>query len=250
LYRFLSVYIEKLSSQAIPIVSELVYWISSVSQRVLPKLAKPLNVGIKRALLDHKTAIDLWEMLLERLKDEWDESNVCTSLLGLAVNLRIRYPEDCILRDLLSILQFMWESDDRDEELMAFLPTVFLDIAVNETEKIAIPEVVFEDIFGLMASEEFDWEFEKMVGTVANICEKTGFLYEWQMAAGMMFAHFLTKNEEELREQGFTSEIVNVIGKALNWCVEVNPAIVGHLKLEYRGYQAKMDRLAEVLGLE
>jgi hypothetical protein len=87
-------------------------------------------------------------MALERLQEEWDESSVCSCLLALAVNLRIRYPDACHLPELLALMQFMWDSEDRDDELIEFLPIVFLDIAVTETEKLSVTEQILEDING------------------------------------------------------------------------------------------------------
>jgi hypothetical protein len=250
LYRLLCCYIELFPKNAAPIVCDLAYWTSAVSRRVLPKLAKPLNLGLKLSLLTPKTATDLWQLLLERLADEWHDSSVCTCGLGLAVGLRDRYPGACNLPDLLAFMQFMWESEDRDEELMDFLPAVFLDICVNEREKLPIPDAIFEEIFALIETEQFSWNYPTMTTTVAAICEASGFLYEFQIPAAMMFAHFITKSDAELRKQNFEPEQLAALGKALNWCVDALPDVARHLKLKYRGYPAKMDRLAAVIGIE
>jgi hypothetical protein len=133
---------------------------------------------------------------------------------------------------------------------MEFLPAVFLDIAANESGRLPIPDSIFEEILALLASEQFQWNYSAMTATVAAICERTGFLYEFQLSAATMFAHFLTKSDCELRERGFESETLATLKRALNLCADAVPDVVRHLQLRYRGDVARMNRLAAVLGLE
>jgi hypothetical protein len=124
LYTFLCSYIELLTERGANCLRACV---------LAPEAGQTADVGSRLAFLKPRSASGLWEMSLERLKEEWNESSICSCVLALTVNLRIRCPSACNLSDLLAHMQFM----------MAFLPTVFLDIAANETEKLPISKQIF-----------------------------------------------------------------------------------------------------------
>jgi hypothetical protein len=210
LYKFLRVCVEQFPAEAAPIVRELIDWVSSISKAVLPKLTKPLNSALRLNLLDATMAAHLWAFAFKRLTEDWHDTDAASSLLAILVNRRLLYPAVCPVERLVGFMCFMLD-DDQSDEMLFFLPTVFVDLAANETQRLPIDDHVFETIFGLMREQTFDWDFAAMAKSVALLCERAGFLYGFHNAAARMFAHFLTKNDQELTEMGFTSEILDAI---------------------------------------
>jgi hypothetical protein len=246
-YKFARQYIRTFHDRSAVVVHELVDWIDAISTSLVPKLISAINTGVGYNVFDDRLAGRVWHLALDRLKREWDNTTVSLSLLALLVNVRCVRPSSCNLDELMEQLQFMWEAEDSDEEILSFLPVIFLDLAVNEEGKIPVGNDIIEQILELIGKRQFDWNYAKMVSEVIVLLREKGTNYDVWYSAAMMFAAFLTLNDEELGELKFTAEMVQEMGGMLNLCISEARVAPDAIRAPYARFPAKLERLDMVL---
>lgn len=244
-YSFVSEYVRAFPRESVHVIDELIDWVPFVSSKMLVKLLKPLNAGIKMAIYDEQSSHNLWMLLNLRLQEIWDVSAACSAVLSVLVSLRQTYPNTCELSDLLQHLAFLWTMIDEDDDLRAILPQVYLDLFANEEIYPEIDPTLFQTIVTLMKEEEYeDWDYCGMIENVATILDKFGTVTDFWVMAAEMLSHFLTKHQD------LDADTVEIMRKALNLCATNSESVVPKLQHMYRIYPKKWEIICEVLSID
>ncbi|OHT06074.1 hypothetical protein TRFO_05733 [Tritrichomonas foetus] len=242
-YKFLTMYIEKYKTRAIPLINEIIDWLPLVSTRILPKLIKVINNTLNCDVLPADSVAILWVTLMKLLKENWYDTNIANYLLGCTVNLLLYYPTMCNIHDLMSQLDYMWESND--DEMILILPPIYFDIWANTS--VPVTGSHFQIFLEKILQEQVDeWSYPLMIKLLIKIISKEE-NHDFIFDGCLVISHFLLKSENELQDLEFDEEMIETMKISLQTYYQLNVGIKDMICQEYRSYPGKIDKLCQIL---
>lgn len=242
-YKCLSSYIKHYKNRSVDFVLELIDWAKITSEEILPKIIICLNRALEFSVVPGNKIQILWETLLEKLKENWRNTDLANYLLGCLVNMLIEYSNICNSKDLMDQMEYMYteSQEEDDDEIILILPPIFLDIWSNTD--VEITHSLFHDFSNLIISEQVnDWSYPLILNYYNKIVNREPDPYIIKDAAYVL-AHFILLDKEKMDEMEFQEDLIIKMKQSLNLCYKNCEQVKNLIIDEYKSSPKKTNLL-------
>lgn len=256
-YKCLSSFIKYYKDKSANFVLELIDWAPIASEEILPKIItcinRALEFTVEASIIPQSKIPILWETLLERLKENWRNTDLANYLLGCLVNLLIEYPDICNSKDLMDQMEYMYSEsqEENDDEMILILPPIFLDIWSNTNAPIV--RSLFHEFSDYIIAEQCnDWDYPLTLNYYVKIVNNDNREPDPYIItdASCVLAHFILADNEKKQELQFNEEMIAIMKKSLAQCCVLCKRVKEIIFEKYCGYPKKIETLIEIFDSE
>lgn len=217
-------YSKKLTSRRI--TDDFTLWILRVSNEVVPKILKVLEISLAVKIIDSEMIEFLSATVVSRInEDNWklDLVDPCVSFLK---KLKEKFPAVFPINSFLACLEKAWEENQDDNpEIVKFLIPVFLQTFSEKSFNISGDFLVFQEISTIVAAETFDLNYPQLLNYYVQMYQNKIPFDSFDKCASVVFTHFLTKNKSELIESGFSIDALKTMHMMLKQIFKNNKSV-------------------------
>ncbi|KAK8896470.1 hypothetical protein M9Y10_014370 [Tritrichomonas musculus] len=245
-FSFSSHFIVKYPKSAVSknLVDDFSLWILRISNNVIPKLLKVLEIALAMKIIDSQEITVLSAAVISRInEDNWKLKLVEPSVLFL-LKLKQKFQANFPLNSLLVCLEKVWEENQDDNpKIIHFLLPVFLQIFAEKSFNISGDFLVFHDISTIIAAESFDFNYPEIVNSYIQMYQNKIPFESFDKCSSIVFTHFLTKDNSTLIDIGFSIDSLKIMHTYLKQMFKNNKSTERFIENYFAKNQVVMDRI-------